>query len=365
MCHTRFGVGLSEGNRGTTTDSLITAHEIGHNFGAPHDGQTGSACEAEPQTFIMAPRINGNDRFSDCSIAQMQDDIAAAACITPLPGVDMSISLNGQAPTPLLGNSVTLTFDVSNNGTTQATNVAASVSLPNNVSFVSAAASNGSCISGASTVDCLLGDVPGSSGRSVTVTSATIAAGPGFFDATVSADVDDNLGNNQFTAQITVAPAVDLVVNTPAPASITVDQSTTVSAVLENRSIMDATAVTLSIAFDSGLRADAATWSAGTCTVTAQQIDCQANSLAAQTSSTLDVSLTGITVGAQTYTTTLASNEADANSADNSASGTVTINSVNGGSGEDEGGVAATGPIFLWMLIWMVLLRYRSRLRHA
>ena len=35
LCLNRFGAGLSEGNRGSSTDALIAAHEIGHNFGAP------------------------------------------------------------------------------------------------------------------------------------------------------------------------------------------------------------------------------------------------------------------------------------------------------------------------------------------
>lgn len=361
LCRTRFGAGLSEGNRGTTMDSLIAAHEIGHNFGAPHDGQAGSACEAEPQTFIMAPSINGSDQFSACSITQMRDDIAAASCITPLPSVDMVVSLSGQPPTPLLGNSVTVTFDVTNNGTTQATNVAVDATLPNNLSFISASSSVGACTSGAGTINCALGDVPGGSGRTVTVTSRATAIGIGVFDVSVSANVDDNLSNNQTAVQISVSPAVDLVVNTPAAASIVVDQSTTVSVVLENRSVLDATAVGLSISLDTGLRADSATWSAGSCTVSAQQIDCQATSLTAQSSSTLDIGVTGTAVGAQTYTATLSSNEVDANTLDNSASGTVTVSSVDGGGVDEESGAGTTGPIFLWLLVWGALSRYRRQ----
>jgi hypothetical protein len=34
--------------------SGIAAHELGHNFNAPHDGEAG-ACATTAQTFLMAP----------------------------------------------------------------------------------------------------------------------------------------------------------------------------------------------------------------------------------------------------------------------------------------------------------------------
>jgi len=364
LCRTRFGAGLSEGNRGLITDSLIAAHEIGHNFGAPHDGQAGSACEVEAQSFIMAPSVNGSDQFSACSITQMQDDIAAASCITPLPSVDMTISVNGPNPAPLLGNSVTLTFDVTNNGTTQASNVTADVTLPDNVSFLSVAASTGVCTSGAGSVTCTLGAVPGGSSRTVTVSSRTTAAGVGIFDASVGADVDDNPNNNVFAAQVVVTPAVDLVVNALSQQAVNLDGSITASNTLENRSILDATDVSLSITLDNGLRADSASWSAGSCTVTAQQVNCQASTVAGQSSSSIDLTVTGTSVGSKIYTITMTATEADANPANNTADGTVTVNSVGGNSGtvaEDEGGVGASGPLLLWLMFGGVLGRYHRR----
>src|SRR6185295_6977741 len=54
VCDGSNAASLSEGRRGDTQSALIAAHEIGHNFGAPHDGETG-ACQSTPQTFLMAP----------------------------------------------------------------------------------------------------------------------------------------------------------------------------------------------------------------------------------------------------------------------------------------------------------------------
>ena len=344
LCRTNVGAGLSEGNGSATFDSLIAAHEIGHNFGAPHDGVPG-ACESEPQTFIMAPMLNGSTQFSQCTITIMQANAAQASCITALPTVDMTVALSSQPANALLGSSPELAVDLSNNGASQAINVVVDITLPTNVSFVSATASSGSCTNGAGTVNCQLGDIPGVSGRTVTVTTTAANVGIGTFDATVTADFDERPGNNQDSVQLTINPAVDLVINTPTAAPVLVDQSTAISAVLENRSILDATGVTLTISLNSGLRADNASWSIGSCTVAAQQIDCQTATFPSQSNSTLNIGVTGLTAGAKSYTVTLSSNEAEADPANNSVNGTVTVNSP----AADSGG-GAIGLPFLWLL---------------
>ncbi len=348
LCLSGFGSGLSEGNGGATFDSLVAAHEIGHNFGAPHDGVPSTpgtpSCESEPQTFIMAPMFNGSNQFSQCTITIMQASAAAATtCVTALPTVDMTVLLN-QSATALLGQSPELAIDLSNNGASPAINVEVDITLPATVSFVSATASSGSCTNGAGTVNCQLGDISGVSGRTVTLTTTAAAVGVGTFDATVTADFDERPGNNQDSVQLTINPAVDLVINTPAAAPVLLDQSTTISAVLENRSILDATGVTLTISLNNGLRADSASWSIGACTVAAQQIDCQTATFSSLSNSTLNIGVTGLTAGAQGYTVTLSSNEAEADPANNSVNATVTVNDPNSGGG------GATGLPFLWLL---------------
>ena len=353
LCSTSAGAGLSEGSGTPAFDSLVTAHEIGHNFGAQHDGVPG-LCETEPMTFIMAPQINGSTQFSQCSIAIMQANAAAASCVTALPTVDMSVALSGQPATVFLGNSPALTVDLRNNGASQATNVVVDITMPNNVSFVSATTSSGSCSNGAGTVNCQLGSIPGVSLRSVTLTTMASAPGVGSFDVTVASDFDERLGNNQAAVQLTVDPAVDLVINSPSRATVNLDQSTTVSSVLENRSIMDATGVSLSISLSPGIQATSATWSIGTCTVTARQVDCQTANFANQSSSTFNISVTGLTAGDRNLSMTLSSNEADADSTNNSFSVTVSVNEP------DDGGGAIGLPFLLLLALAAFITRRRS-----
>jgi hypothetical protein len=353
LCSDYFGAGLSEGNAGATFDSLIAAHEIGHNFGSPHDGESGSACAAETGAYIMTPSINGSDQFSACSIEQMQDDIRRASCIAAIPAVDMSVRLTNGSATLLLGADTELEYELANNGTLEATGVAAEFTVPANFALASVAISAGSCVSGAGTVSCDIGVVPGSSSVSVTIAGTPSATGVGTLSASISSDVDERLTNNQDALQFTVDPAVDLVVNTPTSNAVLVNSITTVNAVLENQSDLDASNVTLSISLSSGLQATAASWSIGTCTVTLQQVDCQATGFAARASSALSIEVRGISAGNKNLTVDLSSLEAEANPGNNSVSASVRVNEP---AKKDEGGGAAA-PIFLLLLSLSAVVR--------
>ncbi len=362
LCDDNTGTGLSMGSKdtGPTIDSLIAAHEIGHNFNADHDGAPDPrSCPLEPEDFIMAPATNiNNNTFSDCSVGVMQAWAAApsSSCVTALPTVDMSISLIGQSATVLLGANTVLSYDINQNGTDPATNVTADFTLPTTLSLDSVTTSLGTCSSGAGVVNCVLGDVPGLSNNTIDITTTPTSVGPGLLSATVDSDVnpDERPENNQVDLQLTVNPAVDLVVNTPTAPTIKIDESTTISAVLENRSILPVIGATLTVNLSNGLQINSATWSIGTCTIALQQIDCLAATFDAQSSSTLSIGVTAISTGSKSYTMALSSNQAEANPGDNSESGTLRVNSP-----KDSGGAA--GPMFLWLLATFTALR-RGRL---
>jgi uncharacterized repeat protein (TIGR01451 family)/MYXO-CTERM domain-containing protein len=354
LCSNFFGAGLSEGNGSATFDSLVAAHEIGHNFGAPHDGQSGSACESETGSFIMAPQLNGSDQFSSCSIAEMSDDIASASCITALPTVDMEVALAG-APSALFGAPATISYDVVNNGSIDATNVVVDFTLPANLTLDSVTPSAGTCTSGAGTISCAVGDVPGFSGLTVDIAVTPATVGLGMITATVAADVDERPGNNQEALQFSVDPAVDLVVSTPTAGDIKLNQTATINATLENRATMDATGVTMIIDLGNALEATSANWSIGSCTVqSTRRISCQAATFAANSSSTVSVTATGVAAGNPNVSVTLSSVEADLVVTNNSATGRLEVKDK-----DNDSGSGSTGPLFLWLLAGAALLRRR------
>ena len=356
LCSRQFGAGLSEGRGSTTFDSLVAAHEIGHNFGAPHDGTPGncSAVDTSPNEYLMEPTLNGSDQFSQCSLDEMADDIAQAGCITPLPSVDMSFGIEEPSPTALLGNTATVTFDLLNVGTEVARNVSADFTLPANVSLISAAASMGTCSDGSGMVSCAIGDVDGSTAISVTLTSDTIAVGSGTFSASVFADVDDDTTNNQGSLTLTVDPAVNLAVTPPSTRQVSLNQGTGLTALLENTSILDATGVALAITLSPGLRVDSASWALGACTVSNTRIDCEGARFAALSNVNLSLGITATTEGAKTINFSLSSTETEADTANNSASATVNVTAPS--QEESSGGGAG-----LWLLPLLGLFAIRRR----
>ncbi len=93
LCSQRFAASLAAARGSAAIDALITAHEIGHVFGAPHDGA--QQCAATPQgQFIMTPQLTSSiSSFSQCSLDQIDAVIDSYACVVALPPP-------GPAPTP-------------------------------------------------------------------------------------------------------------------------------------------------------------------------------------------------------------------------------------------------------------------------
>jgi hypothetical protein len=359
LCSRRFGAGLTQGSNDVTLDSLVAAHEIGHNFGAPHDGTTGSPCESESGEFLMAPQLNGNDEFSACSIAEMQDDIDNAACITPLPSTDVALVAGSQPAAILLGNAATLTFDVNSVGTNEANGVNVDVTIPAGVNLDSVSATAGSCTSGAGATSCAIGSITAGSGATVTIEATGSAVGIANFAATVSADTDANGNNNQASIQLTIDPAVDLVSTAAAAAQIALNASTTIRPTIENRSSIVATNVTLTVTPDPGISIDSASWSPGSCSIADSVVTCQAGSLGAQSSNVLDLGITGLSQGSQSYAMSVSAAEDDRNTSNNNASGQVSVGSAVTAppSNSSDSGGGSLGWLSLLFLMLAVLAR--------
>jgi hypothetical protein len=88
LCSRRYGDSLTMAHSSAALDTLITAHEIGHVFGAPHDG-TGE-CASTPQgQYIMTPSLDTSvTSFSQCSLDQINAVLDSYNCVKALPPSD-------------------------------------------------------------------------------------------------------------------------------------------------------------------------------------------------------------------------------------------------------------------------------------
>ncbi len=359
LCNSRFGTGLSEARRNQTADALIATHEIGHNFGAPHDGDPDEACAGTPETFIMAASGTGSNQFSACSIEQMQPAINSAPCLSALSTVDVSVSHSPTASTGLATRPVAQTVRVVNNGTNSASNVILNIGIPADLNLISSLPSPGSCAPAAGGLSCSFGTLQPAAEATVSLSLNGDSPGSYFLDSSVQADGDDTPANNTATGRITVLAAVDLSVDFSG-GSVNLTENSTASAALNiaNSNVGPASSVALTVDSPVGLAITAADPSAGSCTVTASRLSCQIPSLAAGASANVSIGVSADQAGTYSLAASVNAAEPDLDASDNSTSKSYNV-SQQAPAGGGGGGGGATSPAWLILGAMAAMLRRR------
>ena len=160
------------------------AHELGHNFGAVHDG-TG-ACAAVGDDFIMSPTLNFNRTFSQCSLDTMGPVIQTAQCVTAANYGDVELGAPVPEITAELDNAFILPYTIRSTGTQTARNARITVTAPLGISITSTSNPSACAITGA-TATCDSGDLPPGDDRSVNVTFHATELGSKVIEARASA----------------------------------------------------------------------------------------------------------------------------------------------------------------------------------
>ncbi|MGB5102118.1 MAG: M12 family metallo-peptidase [Steroidobacteraceae bacterium] len=221
LCLSSYGASLSQGTASLV--ALIAAHEIGHNFGAPHDGeaaesgQPANPCEATPRTFLMAPQLNGSDQFSQCSLTQMQPEIDAASCILPLTATaDLALSTTATSVSTSTGQPFALRASVASRGTADATSARLMFVVPSGLAVVDGTAtSGGTCATQAGGIACTWPSLVAGMTSSTTLNLRADVAGSYAVAATLVAAEDASVGNDALEFRVTAtAPGT-----VPPPAS--------------------------------------------------------------------------------------------------------------------------------------------------
>lgn len=357
LCDSQWGVGLSEASsRSAWTESLIAAHEIGHNFGAPHDGDAGGECASTPiGQYLMSPSINGSDRFSACSTGVMQPNIAAASCITALSAADVQVAANlGVARRPV-GRSFDWQLTVVNSGGLATANTRAQILLPPVIIIEDAFVVGGTCTSGAGVIVCDLGQITGGGSAVVSLSLRSAVAGSNSISVDVSAANETNTSNNHGEGTIDIEPEADLAVSLQAPPSTAAGTAFTTSLSARNLSSIDANAVTITMALPAGVTASEAAFNGGACSVQGSSITCSLASVAAGATVTGTATLTAATAGNAVLQAQISGNYFDPVTSNDTAAATVSVtgavlvtaqSSNSGGGGGGAAGVGLLSALF-------------------
>lgn len=271
LCVERQGVSLSESSSFIDTP-LIMAHELGHNFGAPHDGEPDSACESTPPSFLMGPFLNDNGQFSACSLQQMQPVIDAAACVVPARNRDVAVSVLQDTIVATPGQEFDFIADVASTGSSAAANVLVNVALPPGLQRVSVTATDLDCRFTTQGVACEKSELAAGETRRLSVRLRGGGEGQFAVTANVSSTNDSNATNDSAVTQVTVAIARDFQI-TVAPQPITVVRGEPFEMTFDVASIASRTLndVRVQISHSGSITTTAATIDGGTCTVTGSQ----------------------------------------------------------------------------------------------
>lgn len=298
LCDAHSGVSLSQSSANFDT-ALIIAHELGHNFGAPHDGESGSSCSSTPRSFLMSPTLNGTTTFSTCSVQRMQPFIANAACIVSTRIRDVAVSVPAPAIQAVVNQPFDYFVDVASAGDATAGNIIVSASLPGPFVLESASLQGVACPINGNTANCQLSDLPVGETRRMTVRARPTGLGEFISTAQVSATNDSVSSNNTQTVSINVAAERDLrVTATPQPLTVVAGQPFDMDVSIAangTQSIADVRA-------DFSVQAEVLTASvdSGSCTVQSiqPQVSCALGTIAASATRNVHLQLVSHNVGA-------------------------------------------------------------------
>ncbi|MGD8324016.1 MAG: M12 family metallo-peptidase [Gammaproteobacteria bacterium] len=356
-----FGVGLTQaafGPGAAMVESLIAAHEIGHNFGAQHDGEE-SACDAPSTGFIMAASLDPfASEFSQCSIDVITANLPSATCLTTVANVDAGIDGQSSVATPLAETQFDYVVSVTNQGEETAAATSVQLDFDPALSVLSVTPQSGTCGPALSSVSCDLGDIPGSSTRTVTIALQADASGNVSISGTVTSADDVNASNDAFADTVTIAAASDLALFTSAQ-TLTQNVADTIVATLENRSGGEASNISLTGTLSNGLQIDRVSFAGSACTAAGDLLsfDCRIASLAGLSSGELSIGLTGIETGSEVITLNVSAQESDPNAANNSSNLAIEViaaappSSGGGSAAQGSGGGGSLSPLALLALL--------------
>ena len=361
ICGSGFATSLSEQGFEPWVGALVAAHEIGHNFGAFHDGEPESPCASTPRTFLMAPSIYGTGTFSQCSLATMAPTVDRASCLRATGFVDLGFEAPSMAISGFVGQPTPVTIDVVSIGLRDADSAAVALTADSTLQILGATVANGTCTTDRGALSCDLGRVASGERRRISLTLQGNVPGQYGLSAALATPLDSNPANNGAAISLTLRPAADGALAIAPTALSGQERQVLRASVLLTASgsvALAGTTVRIAVPVDA-LDIVAATAEQGSCAATATGVTCALGDLAAGTTRRLELELRGLRAGAATIEASLTADN-DGDSSNDRASATVSVAAVastSSGGQSRRGGGGAAGQALLIALLGLAVAR--------
>jgi uncharacterized repeat protein (TIGR01451 family) len=273
----------------------------------------------------------GESRNTQNFRAPAGDDVVATAGPT-LPVIDLVVTQQSGPAQPRVGNNLTYTLIVQNNGPDTATGVSVVDTLPSGVTFQSAQTTKGTFGFNNGVVTFNVGDLTASASATLTVIVKPNQAGVIVNAATVSPTTyDPNLTNNSSSLSTTILPALSIdlsIVQQISTASPIVGNAVTYTLTARNNSSTDvASGVAVVDTLPPGVTYQSATAGQGTFTFNNGVVTFNVGDLGANATATLTIVVVPNQAGTIVNSATISPTTFDPNLANNTSNLSTTVQS--------------------------------------
>ncbi|WP_191621224.1 DUF11 domain-containing protein [Marinihelvus fidelis] len=327
------------------------AGTVSCDFGTIANGASATA------TIMVVPQVAGqlsNTASVDSGADDPNPDDNSVTIMTTVeaatPNSDLSISKSANPDPVTVGATLTYTVTVSNGGPDDAPDVNMTDMLSGDVTFQSAAASQGSCQHNAGTVSCAFGMITNGASATATIMVVPQVAGQLSNTASVDSGADDpNPGDNSVTIMTTVEEATatsDLAISKSAnPDPVTVGEMLTYTIMVSNGGPDDAPDVNVSDMLSANVTFQSVAASQGSCQHNAGTVSCALGTVANSASATVTIVVIPQVAGELSNTAAVNSGADDPNPDDNSVTITTTVDAASSSSDLAVSTVASPDPV--------------------